>query len=144
LRAYVSLADDDHEVQFTGEVGAEFRITLAFKNSGQTPAYKFKWRGNVTLGHFPLVHPLVITADEVGAVTIGPGTKSYATFTGEAFDERNIARFRSGDVLYVHGVYEYFDAFEQRRTGKFRLIYFGPSSRRRGQLASDNEGNEAD
>ena len=124
-----------------------FSARLVFKNSGQTPAYKFQAKGGASFQRHPLVNEELIGAENIsGPGIVGPGVEYHLNVRVKALTQQQWQALLEGTyAVYIHGSYNYRDAFKALRTGKFRLYYGGQAGVRVDRaLTFDSEGNEAD
>lgn len=124
LRAYVNATRSQLDMFGSTE---QIKISVEVKNTGQTPAYKLRYRMEIFSGPFPLKEDLTIEAGESSSV-LGPGgdvlmgpLQMANKLTPEQVNEIIAGRM----AVYAQGIIKYADAFGKDRTTKFNLFYRG-------------------
>jgi hypothetical protein len=144
LRAYVGVSDSSiHGV----ETGAPEAI-VNFKNFGQTPAYDVRMWIHIWITEHPLTEVLPEAPEDLPKATsvLYPGSHlSFFMPKEPPVPAEHIHLLGTAEgTIYVYGGITYRDAFDRRRTTKFRLMYGGQEPPRDTRLSHDTEGNESD
>lgn len=143
LRAYVSLADSTLTLSDSRVSNA----SLLLKNTGQTPAYKLRYRGQATVVDTARPGPTKI-ADGVGftdALPLSSGVTSIVTVTIplDAAEQKAVDESRSTIWVLIEVLYE--DAFGQSHHLRFRAhSHADPRVVGKGALIVAAEGNSSD
>ena len=150
LRAYV-LIDHAAMVNLT-DVSKEPEAHVTIKNFGQTPAYKVINFTDIAFRPYPrprekfrIERRRFWAANSNGS--IGPGSHmiAIASTLGRPLTTEELAALADGTgVIYVFGEIRYVDTFRKRHSTKYRMMVGGPAGMRGEQLATYEEGNEAD
>lgn len=144
LRAYVFPVNVDLSLSTTTP-----KLTITYKNCGQTPAYDVTLWTTTAAAVYPLLEEPRGPEIEPNASRghIGPGESIHC----EAFPEPpithdEIAHLLQGEgALYLYGVLHFTDAFKEKRAIKFCYFRGGQASTYRdGPMAIYNKWNEAD
>jgi len=149
LRAYLNVFECFAEWEDDGELLVrQVRITIEFRNTGQTPANKVRCWANaasVVSGFERFDGPAGDPRESKGVSAPGQtGRMIFKTqFTSQTEDE--VAVWRAGErTLVVYGKLIYFDAFDVERTTHFRY-YMPPEGvgASHGSFMSSADGNDA-
>ena len=142
LRAYVAVESG----QIRAVAGEPPKAQKTVRNYGQTPAYKFRLVGGLGMAEsFEALPPP--TGDPRGTLgVLAPaGVFQWNMVAPVVLSAEAYGRLSAGQVtLFVYGEVYYEDAFGNRRTLKYRTMFGGPAGVQSNQLASCQEGNEAD
>jgi hypothetical protein len=141
LRAYLAVESG----QILALAGAQPRAQITVRNYGQTPAYKFRLVGGMGMAQSFETLPSP-TGDPHGTLGVLAPSGTFQWFmvapgilSAEAYAE--LAAGRS--TLFVYGEAHYEDAFGCPRFLKYRTMFGGAVGVQSNQLASCQEGNEA-
>lgn len=136
LRAYVGIAA--HAIENVAD-GSVPKVTLVFKNFGQTPAKDIRYWLNSKFGEFPAQpfkpEKFILFPTDVFSAFWTIGKLNAADMEGLKTGQR---------LLYVYGEITYLDAFNNKRWTKFRLFYGGDALMSIGRLGYAAEGNDAE
>jgi hypothetical protein len=152
LRAYVfperaSLVDGTMMQPPVAAHANEPGVALAFRNSGQTPAYKL-----VSWAKIEVIEPI-----HEASLVVPPLMMQFPTWLGansempkalwfgRVLTPNEIADIAAARrVIYLFGRIEYIDAFKRKRWTSFRLAYAGPFPPPPGSIFNFcNQGNDA-
>lgn len=123
LRAYVLV-----ENALTTQFGPVSKIQIAFKNSGQTPAYRLSVWASIEVAVDPLEQrPDPPSGESEQKGTFGAGaTLHLLEETTRIIVTEELNGVRSGEAgLYIFGQLSYTDIFQKIRTTTFCFIYGG-------------------
>jgi hypothetical protein len=137
LRAYVTVVSTGISAL---QSNTKLEATIAIKNFGQTPAYKFSVSAQIDFGlTFADVHPVKDANVVLGhlAPSASFTTQLFALFTLNAGQFYQLQG--SAAAVFVHGIIRYVDAFGNPHFTRFRLM-----TTPRGELVSCGEGNDSD
>jgi hypothetical protein len=100
---------------------------IGVKNTGNTPAYKVRHFGAITVGPFPLVGnlPAIIEGADAPYSSLPPGgiTTKMIKFP-PPLTPAQIAGIRDQTTaIWVHGIIRYRDVFRRKRTTEYRLFH---------------------
>lgn len=120
-------------------------VTLAIKNFGQTPAYKFTVSMGVDVAPFPLTTALPpAEIQQIKSANIGPDGIQTVNFDRRPVPVGRRAGFAQKIVaVYVHGTITY-DTFDIPRFTNFRLYKGGDAGESGPRLHVAIDGNDAD
>lgn len=143
LRAY--LVPSGTEIE---QIPGGFRMTVALRNTGQTPAFKVRVMSESFGGSYPLEgeHAHAPPRDDYSTI-IGSGDEFHCLrrIFSDSPDE-TLSNVRAGEMgLWIQGWATYDDCFGKPHHTKFRSVFGGPLvSGGELLLHADREGNEAD
>lgn len=125
LRAYVNVSTATIERR---DGGNEFVVTAHFINAGQTPAHAVKVVGESYADDYPEGKRTNFPEPYEGyECMIGAGDTVAASYKITASDgDMALQQIYAGQTgLYIHGIIEYSDIFNERHYTKFRYVYGG-------------------
>jgi hypothetical protein len=125
LRAYLGIESCVLEAL---DDGTGFIITAHLLNAGQTPAYKVRLMAETFGAEYPLKHQRPFLPVGNGYESpVNPSTKiSWAGKTTSIAMARDMEYVLAGkEGVYIQGVCEYFDAFNERHETRFRYVFGG-------------------
>lgn len=148
LRAYISVVSGGMKIQN----GLVLHISARFKNSGQTPMYRFTnhvraGTRNLTQALGPFLPPTIPTKGSVS--DIGPGTEFVLSDSVDLTNKPSVAAlvlagFRDGScAAFLWGRMDYVDAFDVPRFMDFRFKVVDDGSGG-WTLEGTDEGNKSD
>ena len=145
LRAYVHVVSSTVSNLTAGNGNVVF--TMVIKNSGQTPAYATSFAASVDFALASDEAPILPTPtfESLRNIMLGPGSQHTVTVNRAAYSQNEIADLTATNALYVHGIVQYVDAFNERRFTKFCLAKGGSAKYplSGSDLYAANEGNKA-
>lgn len=140
LRAYVYVKPPPAGIQGV-TVGSTAFAVVALRNSGQTPAYEMKIRGNIGFGPYPLEpNQRFIEGPYGGSMVLNPESEtttggvvssrddtSNAEKLKNAISRSDLDTIRDGTKrrLYLFGSVTYRDAFGAERHSDYCFAYYG-------------------
>lgn len=130
LRAYTYVKPPPAGVVDIGAGNAP-RAKVAIRNSGQTPAYDLRIRGNLGVGPYPpLPNQTFHEGPYGGSIVLNPETETDTggeVSVGDKLTQTDIDFIRSGTTgrLYVFGTITYSDAFGAHWYSNYCFAYFG-------------------
>lgn len=150
LRAYLCISQARLNFSKDGQIKAQIHV----KNTGQTPAYKVRVRGQQIIHEHPLSAPLDQESSELlqsdGIMPPG-GEHILVTKPVQSTEAELVSVYTRNYAVYAHGECSYQDIFGVVRTLEYRLIFGGPATPATKQdsngdvyamLSMDMEGNE--
>lgn len=144
LRAYISV--HLKSVESLGD-GLNPRVSVTFKNDGQTPAHDVVCHGNIAFQPFPLdVELPALDFDGVhrSREPLGPGSPRTIHEKSICLAPGSVALLKAGTwALYAFGEVRYKDIFGESHMTKYRLFMGGEAGMDIGLIAY-HEGNESD
>jgi len=142
LRAYVHVSN-------AGIISKEneFVVAIRFRNSGQTPAYKYTIRMGIGLDVYPFSKTRIGEALDNGPIVPNqqtlPPTGSTDMREGLPLMPQHVNDIAIGKAaIWFYGRITYLDAFEKSRFTEFRQYCTGPQWQL-GVFVVDDEGNES-
>ena len=142
LRAYVFVRGSNIDNLRVGHIP---KAVVRVKNTGQTPAYKLTHVGGIAFGGTFAALPKALPPAYLSSGALGPGGEFEIHSPRPApLDITQVSELANATKrIFVHGEFQYIDAFDIPRFLKYRLMTVWEGDIDNVQLVSCDEGNDA-